>query len=73
MGADDSYLKHHILELRMERGWTQQQLADALRVSRQTVISIERNKYMPSLKLAFRIADVFQKSIYEVFDYEGRD
>ncbi|AIQ14973.1 helix-turn-helix transcriptional regulator [Paenibacillus durus] len=70
MGDGDSYLKHHILELRTERGWTQQQLADALQVSRQTVISIERNKYMPSLKLAFRIAEVFQKSIYEVFDYE---
>ncbi|MEK3790162.1 helix-turn-helix transcriptional regulator [Paenibacillus sp. FSL R7-0204] len=73
MGVDDQNLKHHIIELRAERGWTQQQLADALRVSRQTVISIERNKYMPSLKLAFRIADVFQKSIYEVFDYVGGD
>lgn len=71
MGVGDSYLKNHIIELRNERSWTQQQLADALQVSRQTVISIEKNKYMPSLKLAFRIAEVFQKSIYDVFDYEG--
>jgi putative transcriptional regulator len=73
MGVGDSYLKNHIIELRNERSWTQQQLADALQVSRQTVISIEKNKYMPSLKLAFRIAEVFQKSIYDVFDYKGGD
>ena len=46
---------------------TQQQLADRLGVSRQTIISIESGKYQPSLELAFRIAAVFSKRIEEVF------
>ena len=46
---------------------TQQQLADRLGVSRQTIISIESGKYQPSLELAFRIAALFGKRIEEVF------
>lgn len=48
---------------------TQQELADKLGVTRQTIASIEKGKYSPTLLLAFQIADVFDKSINEVFTY----
>jgi putative transcriptional regulator len=53
---------------------TQQQLADRLGVSRQTIISIESGKYQPSLELAFKLAQVFGKRVDEIFvlvDGEG--
>jgi putative transcriptional regulator len=53
--------------LRAERAWSQQQLADALGVSRQSVNAIETGKYDPSLPLAFRIADVFGLAIEQIF------
>ena len=53
--------------LRTARGLTQQQLAQALAVSRQTVISIETGKYDPSLPLAFRIAQLLKVRIEDVF------
>ena len=53
-------------------GLNQEELAKALRVSRQTVSSIENGKYNPSLELAFAIADFFGKRIEEIFIYEGR-
>ena len=53
-------------------GLNQEELAKALRVSRQTVSSIENGKYNPSLELAFAIADLFEKRIEEIFIYEGR-
>ncbi|MDI5789309.1 helix-turn-helix domain-containing protein [Bacillus licheniformis] len=46
------------------------QLADLLGVTRQTVISIEKNKYKPSLLMGFRIAALFEKDINEVFQYQ---
>lgn len=49
---------------------TQQQLADAVGVSRQTVVAIEKGKYSPSLEVAFKIADVFDREIGEVFSYD---
>lgn len=49
---------------------TQQQLAEKVGVSRQTIISIEAGKYSPSLELAFRIAQAFEVKINEIFDYE---
>ncbi len=49
---------------------TQQQLAEKVGASRQTIIAIEAGKYSPSLELAFRIADAFGVKIGEVFDYE---
>ena len=49
---------------------TQQELAEKAAVSRQTIIAIEAGKYSPSLELAFRIADVFDVKIGEVFDCE---
>jgi putative transcriptional regulator len=49
---------------------TQQQLAEQVGVTRQTIVAIEGEKYSPSLELAFRIAAVFEKPLEEVFRYE---
>lgn len=49
---------------------TQEELAERAGVSRQTIISIESGKYVPSLELAFRISEVFKVGINEVFNYE---
>lgn len=49
---------------------TQEQLADQIGVSRQTVIAIESNKYLPSLGLAFKIARLFNVTIEDIFTYE---
>jgi len=65
-------LKNQIRRLRFERAeMTQQALAEKVRVTRQTIISIESGKYAPSLPLAFRIARVFGRAVEEVFTYEG--
>jgi len=53
--------------LRAERNWSQQDLAERLGVSRQSVNAIETGKYDPSLPLAFRIADLFELSIEAIF------
>ena len=53
--------------LRAERGWSQQDLAERLEVSRQSVNAIETGKYDPSLPLAFRIAELFERSIEDIF------
>jgi putative transcriptional regulator len=53
--------------LRAERGWSQQDLAEKLEVSRQSVNAIETGKYDPSLPLAFRIAELFGMTIEDVF------
>jgi putative transcriptional regulator len=53
--------------LRAERDWSQQDLADRLAVSRQSVNAIEKGRYDPSLPLAFKIADVFGLTIEEIF------
>lgn len=50
---------------------TQQELADLIFVTRQTVIAIERDKYSPSLEVAFRIAHVFGVPLEQVFQYEA--
>lgn len=51
---------------------TQQQLADKVSVTRQTIVAIEKGKYSPSLELAFRIAHVFATPLEEVFIYEPK-
>lgn len=51
---------------------TQQALAQAIGVSRQTVVAIEKGKYSPSLEVAFKIADVFQVPIEQVFSYQEK-
>ncbi len=63
-------MKNRLRVLRAERGWTQQDLARRLEVSRQTVNAIETGRYDPSLPLAFRIADVFEATIEGVFEPE---
>jgi putative transcriptional regulator len=60
-------MKNRLKVLRAERDWSQQDLADRLSVSRQSVNAIETGKYDPSLPLAFRIADVFGLTIEAIF------
>jgi putative transcriptional regulator len=57
--------------LRAERRWTQADLAERLDVSRQTIISIEKGKYDPSLPLAFKIAELFDLRIEDIFTPNG--
>jgi len=64
-------LKNQVRRLRFENGeMTQQQLADRIGVTRQTIIASEAGKYNPSLTLAFRIARTFGLRIEDVFQYE---
>ena len=60
-------MKNKLKVLRAERDWSQADLADRLDVSRQTVNAIETGKYDPSLPLAFKIADLFEMNIEEIF------
>jgi putative transcriptional regulator len=61
-------MKNSVRERRAEVGWTQQDLAERLAVSRQTVNAIETGKYDPSLPLAFKLAAVFKSPIEELFE-----
>lgn len=61
-------MRNRLPVLRAEREWTQADLAQRLDVSRQTVVSIEKGKYDPSLPLAFKIAQLFELTIEEIFD-----
>ena len=61
-------MKNKLEELRKARDMRQEDLAQALGVSRQTVISLEKGKYNPSLALAFKLARVFALPIEEIFD-----
>lgn len=70
MGSDR--LSNQIRRLRLDNGrMTQQDLADKVGVTRQTIIAIESGKYSPSLPLAFRIAQTFGVSIEQVFQYDN--
>jgi putative transcriptional regulator len=66
-------MKNKLRVLRAERDWTQEELANRLGISRQAVIAIEKEKYDPSLTLAFKIARLFQLPLEEVFKYENTD
>ncbi len=63
-------ISNTIRDLRAGRSMTQQELADQIGVTRQTVIAIEQDKYSPSLEVAFRIAHVFSVPLEQVFQYE---
>lgn len=63
-------MKNRLEELRRARGIKQEELAEALSVSRQTIGSLENGRYNPSILLAFKIARYFDKSIEEIFIYE---
>jgi putative transcriptional regulator len=66
-------MKNRLKVLRAERDWSQQELAERLAVSRQSVNAIETGKYDPSLPLAFRIAGLFGRSIEEIFEDPEKD
>ena len=63
-------IRNCVKELRSARGWTQEQLARATGVSRQSINSIERNRYVPSLALALTFARVFECATDEIFQLE---
>jgi Predicted transcriptional regulators len=63
-------VKNRLRVLRAEFDWTQEELAQKLGVSRQAVIAIEKEKYDPSLPLAFKIARLFDKPLEEIFKFE---
>lgn len=60
-------MNNRLRVLRAERGWSQQDVAERLEVSRQSVNAIETGRYDPSLPLAFRIADLFELPIEAIF------
>jgi len=62
---------NRVKELRIAHGWTQEQLADAVGVSRQSINSIERDRYVPSLPLALTFARVFGCSTDQIFTLSG--
>jgi len=64
-------MNNRLRELRVEHSWSQANLATQLDVSRQTVNAIETGKYDPSLPLAFKLAEVFEKPIEELFSPEA--
>ena len=69
-----SSISNNIRKLRFfHNEMTQQQLAEKVGVTRQTIIAMEQDKYSPSLELAFRIARVFNVPLEEVFSYEAKE
>jgi putative transcriptional regulator len=70
----NSEIRNNIRRLRFDNGeMTQQQLADRVGVTRQTIIAIEAGKYAPSLTLAFRIARTFGLPVEDVFQYDDEE
>jgi putative transcriptional regulator len=65
-------VNNRVRELRLERGWTQQELADAVGVSRQSINSIECERYVPSLPLALTFARVFRRPTDDIFSLERK-
>ncbi len=63
-------MQNNLEKLRERERLTQQDLADKVSVSRQTIISLERGRYNPSIELAFRLARLFGTTIEEIFIYE---
>ncbi|SDP76135.1 helix-turn-helix transcriptional regulator [Halobacillus aidingensis] len=66
-------MRNRLTEYRKKHGLSQEKLAEKLQVSRQTIISIEKNRYSPSLPLAFEIARVFGVRIEDLFIYELKE
>lgn len=73
LSIKEERMKNRLEELRKERGIRQEELAEALEVSRQTIGSLENGRYNPSITLAFKIAKYFKMSIEEIFIYEEED
>jgi len=66
-------MKNYLKEERTKRDWTQAQLAEKVQVSRQTIISIESNRYLPSVLLCLKIAGIMDLKIENLFELEGHD
>jgi putative transcriptional regulator len=66
-------MRNRLEELRAARVWTQQEVADMVDVSRQTIISLEKGRYNPSILLAFRLARLFGLRIEDVFLYSDKE
>ncbi|MBX4265566.1 helix-turn-helix transcriptional regulator [Clostridium estertheticum] len=64
-------MKNKLEKLRKQRGIKQEELAEILQVSRQTIGSLENGRYNPSIILAFKIARYFKMNVEEIFIYEG--
>ena len=72
--ASSNRISNQIRTLRFMNGeMTQQELADRIDVTRQTVVAIEQGRYAPSLEIAFRIAEVFKCKMEEVFQYQTQE
>jgi len=65
-------MKNKLRALRTARGWSQAELGDRLNVSRQTINALEKEKYDPSLPLAFKIAALFELRIEQIFEPETK-
>ena len=63
-------LKNYVRDKRMSFGMTQDELSEKLGVSRQTIISLEKGKYNPSINLAFKLSKLFKCTIEDIFIYE---
>jgi putative transcriptional regulator len=70
---EEIQIENLIKDIRKSRKWSQQDLADRLGVSRQTINAIERKRYDPSLELAFKMADVFGQPLEALFKPERKD
>jgi len=70
VAAKNRKIKNRIAVLRAERSLSQKEVADGVGVSRQTILSLEKDRYNPSLKLAFDLALYFNVDLHEVFQYE---
>jgi putative transcriptional regulator len=66
-------MQNKLEALRTQKGWTQQELSDRVGVSRQTIISLERGRYNPSILLAFRLAHQFGVKIEDIFIYSEEE
>lgn len=66
-------MKNNLVEYRKRSGYSQEGLADKLGVSRQTIISIEKGKYNPSLPLAMIMAEIFRTNVENIFALEEKD
>lgn len=67
------FVKNQLEQLRKEWGIRQEELADAMNVSRQTISSLENGRYNPSIQLAFKLARYFRLRIEDIFTYEEDD
>ena len=66
-------MENRLGQYRTQKGWTQQELADRVEVSRQTIISLERGRYNPSILLAYKLSREFDIVIEDLFIFTGKE